>query len=198
MGLFDKLRAAFGGKTDTPPADDKYEEGLAKTRSSFGERLNALFANFRTVDENFFDDLEEMLIEADVGYDMAVKLSDELREEAKLKKTPSPHRTWRKSSSLNWWSFTLLPASTRTIPCMRPPAARRCICLSASTARARRPPSASSPTSWNKPAKRCCWRRGIPSAPAPSSSCRNGASVMAYPSSPVPSAPIRRQWCLTP
>lgn len=89
MGLFDKLRAAFGGKTDTPPADDKYEEGLAKTRSSFGERLNALFANFRTVDENFFDDLEEMLIEADVGYDMAVKLSDELREEAKLKNAKS-------------------------------------------------------------------------------------------------------------
>ncbi|KRL46362.1 signal recognition particle-docking protein FtsY [Levilactobacillus spicheri] len=67
-------------KTD----EQLYDQGLEKTRHTFGERLNALLANFRHVDEGFFDDLEETLIGADVGFDMAVKLSDELRDEVKL------------------------------------------------------------------------------------------------------------------
>lgn len=67
-------------KTD----EQLYDKGLEKTRKTFGERLNALLANFRHVDEGFFDDLEETLIGADVGFDMAVKLSDELRDEVKL------------------------------------------------------------------------------------------------------------------
>lgn len=64
--------------------EQKYDRGLAKSRSGFGARLNHFLANFRHVDEDFFDDLEDMLIESDVGYDMAMKLSDELREEVKL------------------------------------------------------------------------------------------------------------------
>ncbi|MCC4371062.1 signal recognition particle-docking protein FtsY [Limosilactobacillus reuteri] len=62
----------------------KYDRGLEKSRTGFGARLNKFLANFRHVDEDFFDDLEDMLIESDVGYDMAMKLSDELREEVKL------------------------------------------------------------------------------------------------------------------
>ncbi|WP_232842745.1 signal recognition particle-docking protein FtsY, partial [Lactobacillus sp. HBUAS51381] len=71
---------------DEHPVSDEqlYDKGLEKTRHTFGERLNALLANFRHVDEGFFDDLEETLIGADVGFDMAVKLSDELRDEVKL------------------------------------------------------------------------------------------------------------------
>ncbi|TYA98931.1 signal recognition particle-docking protein FtsY [Lactobacillus sp. SL9-6] len=70
-----------------PESSDEqlYDKGLEKTRTTFGQRLNALLANFRHVDESFFDDLEETLIGADVGFDMAVKLSDELRDEVKLK-----------------------------------------------------------------------------------------------------------------
>lgn len=69
-----------------PEASDEqlYDKGLEKTRTTFGQRLNALLTNFRHVDESFFDDLEETLIGADVGFDMAVKLSDELRDEVKL------------------------------------------------------------------------------------------------------------------
>ena len=72
--------ASASVKTD----EQLYDQGLEKTRHTFGERLNALLANFRHVDEGFFDDLEETLIGADVGFDMAVKLSDELRDEVKL------------------------------------------------------------------------------------------------------------------
>ncbi|MCH3923021.1 signal recognition particle-docking protein FtsY [Limosilactobacillus sp.] len=64
--------------------EQKYDRGLEKSRTGFGARLNRFLANFRHVDEDFFDDLEDMLIESDVGYDMAMKLSDELREEVKL------------------------------------------------------------------------------------------------------------------
>lgn len=62
-----------------------YARGLARSRSTFGQKLNRLFANFRSVNDEFFDDLEDTLIESDVGVDMAVKISDALRKEVKLK-----------------------------------------------------------------------------------------------------------------
>ena len=69
--------------------EDKYDAGLAKSRNGFGARLNKFLANFRHVDEDFFEDLEDMMIESDVGYDMAMKLSDSLREEVKLQNAKS-------------------------------------------------------------------------------------------------------------
>lgn len=68
------------------PKDDvkEYDEGLKKSRNSFSARFNRFMANFRSVDEDFFDDLEELLIESDVGYETAMRISDELREEVKL------------------------------------------------------------------------------------------------------------------
>lgn len=90
MGLFDAIKKAFTGDEPETPEENKYDEGLEKSRSSFGEKLNALFANFRSVDEDFFDNLEEMLIESDVGFETAVKLSDDLREEVKLKNAKDP------------------------------------------------------------------------------------------------------------
>ncbi|CAJ1199297.1 Signal recognition particle receptor FtsY [Companilactobacillus paralimentarius] len=71
---------------ETEAKDDvkEYDEGLKKSRNSFSSRLNHFLANFRSVDEDFFDDLEELLIESDVGYETAMRISDELREEVKL------------------------------------------------------------------------------------------------------------------
>lgn len=63
----------------------EYDEGLKKSRTSFSARFNKFLANFRSVDEEFFDDLEELLIESDVGYETALRISDELREEVKLR-----------------------------------------------------------------------------------------------------------------
>ncbi|WP_201307235.1 signal recognition particle-docking protein FtsY [Companilactobacillus farciminis] len=72
-------------ETEKPKDDVKeYDEGLKKSRNSFSSRLNHFLANFRSVDEDFFDDLEELLIESDVGYETAMRISDELREEVKL------------------------------------------------------------------------------------------------------------------
>ena len=66
-----------------------YEKGLEKSNKGFGARLNAFLAKFRTVDEDFFDDLEELLIESDVGYETSEELTYQLREEAKLQKAKS-------------------------------------------------------------------------------------------------------------
>ncbi len=68
---------------------EKYDRGLKKSRTGFGDKLNHFLANFRHVDEDFFEDLEDLLIESDVGYDMAMKISDELREEVKLQNAKS-------------------------------------------------------------------------------------------------------------
>ena len=65
--------------------EERYDRGLEKSRTGFGARLNRFLANFRHVDEDFFDDLEDLMIESDVGYDMAMKLSDSLQEEVKLR-----------------------------------------------------------------------------------------------------------------
>lgn len=64
---------------------EKYEKGLEKTRKTFGQRLNELFANFRSVDEDFFEELEETLIGADVGFDTSLKITEALRQEVKLR-----------------------------------------------------------------------------------------------------------------
>lgn len=69
---------------------EKYEQGLTKTRKTFGQKLNELFANFRSVDEDFFEEVEETLIGADVGFDAAIKISDQLRQEVKLKNVKKP------------------------------------------------------------------------------------------------------------
>ncbi|MGX7201257.1 signal recognition particle-docking protein FtsY [Enterococcus plantarum] len=69
---------------------EKYEKGLEKTRKTFGARLNELFANFRSVDEDFFEELEETLIGADVGFDTAIKITESLRQEVKLRNVKKP------------------------------------------------------------------------------------------------------------
>lgn len=47
--------------------------------------MNELFANFRSVDEDFFEELEETLIGADVGFDTSLKITEALRQEVKLR-----------------------------------------------------------------------------------------------------------------
>ncbi|GGC90594.1 hypothetical protein GCM10007216_21740 [Thalassobacillus devorans] len=61
----------------------KFRIGLTKTRDSFSGRINDLVARYRTVDEDFFEDLEEILISADVGVTTVMEMIDELEMEVK-------------------------------------------------------------------------------------------------------------------
>lgn len=74
----------------TETVQEKYNRSLKKTRTGFGAALNAFFANFRSVDEDFFEELEELLIMSDVGVQVASNLTEELRYEARLENAKKP------------------------------------------------------------------------------------------------------------
>ncbi|PSL51162.1 fused signal recognition particle receptor [Salsuginibacillus halophilus] len=81
MSFFKKLKDRVSGQTDT--VTEKFKDGLAKTRDSFAGKMNDLMARYRKVDEDFFEELEELLIGADVGVETVMELIDELKTEAK-------------------------------------------------------------------------------------------------------------------
>ena len=65
---------------------DKLKNGLNKTKKSFDEKINNVFSNFRKVDEEFLDELEEILIMSDIGMDTSIKIIGNLRERIKKEK----------------------------------------------------------------------------------------------------------------
>ncbi|PAC38049.1 signal recognition particle-docking protein FtsY [Caldifermentibacillus hisashii] len=81
MGFFDKLKEKLTKQTET--VTEKFKDGLTKTRQSFSDKMNDLVARYRKVDEDFFEELEEVLIQADVGFDTVLELVDELKMEVK-------------------------------------------------------------------------------------------------------------------
>jgi fused signal recognition particle receptor len=84
MNFFQKLKARISQQTES--VTEKFKEGLSKTRSSLAERVNDLLSRYRKVDEAFFEQLEEILIQADVGVSTVMELVDDLKQEAKRNK----------------------------------------------------------------------------------------------------------------
>ncbi len=78
MSFFNRLKSKFIKEEETT---DKYKEGMTKTRQSFTSKLNNLIARYRLVDEDFFEELEEVLISSDVGVMTVMELIDELKLE---------------------------------------------------------------------------------------------------------------------
>ena len=83
MSFFKKLKEKF--TTTTDQASEKFKQGLTKTRDSFAGKVNELVARYRKVDEDFFEELEEILITADVGFNTVMELIEELKKEVKLR-----------------------------------------------------------------------------------------------------------------
>ena len=65
---------------------DKLKNGLNKTKKSFDEKINTVFSSFRKVDEDFLEELEEILIMSDIGMDTSIKIINNLRERIKKEK----------------------------------------------------------------------------------------------------------------
>ena len=65
---------------------DKLKKGMNKTKTSFDEKINSIFSSFRKVDEEFLDELEEILIMSDIGMDTSIKIINALRERIKKEK----------------------------------------------------------------------------------------------------------------
>lgn len=83
MSFFKKLKDKFTQSSDN--VTEKFKDGLSKTRNNFTSKVNDLVARYRKVDEEFFEELEEILIGADVGFDTVMELIDELKLEVKRK-----------------------------------------------------------------------------------------------------------------
>ncbi|WP_010282507.1 signal recognition particle-docking protein FtsY [Bacillus timonensis] len=81
MSFFKKIKEKISNQADS--VTEKFKDGLSKTRNSFSERVNDLVARYRKVDEDFFEELEEILIAADVGVSTVMELIDELKMEVK-------------------------------------------------------------------------------------------------------------------
>ena len=65
---------------------DKLKQGMGKTKTAFDEKINSVFSNFRKVDEDFLDELEEVLIMSDIGMDTSIKIINNLRTRIKKEK----------------------------------------------------------------------------------------------------------------
>lgn len=88
MSFFKKLKEKISQQTES--VTEKFKHGLEKTRTSFSEKVNDLVYRYRKVDEDFFDELEEILIGADVGVSTVMDLIDELKDEVKRRNIQDP------------------------------------------------------------------------------------------------------------
>ncbi|MFD1735787.1 signal recognition particle-docking protein FtsY [Bacillus salitolerans] len=88
MSFFKNLKEKISKQTET--VTEKFKEGLTKTRNSFSEKVNDLVYRYRKVDEDFFEELEEILISADVGVQTVMELIDELKDEVKKRNIQDP------------------------------------------------------------------------------------------------------------
>lgn len=83
MSFFRRLKEKITGTNEA--VTEKFKEGLTKTRDQFTSKINDLVAQFREVDEDFFEELEDLLLQADVGFETVMELTDELRREVQRK-----------------------------------------------------------------------------------------------------------------
>lgn len=88
MSFFKKLKEKL--TTSTQEVSQKFTEGLKKTRDGFASAVNDLVYRFREVDEDFFDELEDLLIQADVGVTTTMDLVEDLKEEVKRRNLKDP------------------------------------------------------------------------------------------------------------
>lgn len=89
MSFFKKFKEKMRGNKEEVEEKvtitNKFKEGLAKTRDQFTSKVNDLVAKYRKVDEDFFEELEEILLQADVGFETVSELMDSLRFEVQRK-----------------------------------------------------------------------------------------------------------------
>ena len=88
MGFFSKLKEKVFGKSNSK--NEKYVVAMDKSRNNFSTKLNALAARYREVNEDYFDELEEILIEADIGVKIVMEIIEETKKEVRLSKISNP------------------------------------------------------------------------------------------------------------
>ncbi len=84
MGLFDKIKKVFSN--NKIESVEKYDKGLEKTRKEFVSELSKLSKKYRNIDDNYFEELEDILIMADIGVNTVVSFVDRLKSRVKTEK----------------------------------------------------------------------------------------------------------------
>ncbi|WP_210469430.1 signal recognition particle-docking protein FtsY [Sporosarcina sp. 6E9] len=87
MSFFKRMKEKITGTNEA--VTEKFRDGLTKTRNQFTSKVNDLVARFREVDEEFFEELEDLLLQADVGFETVMELIDELKLEVQRKNIKS-------------------------------------------------------------------------------------------------------------
>ncbi|MBS5114684.1 MAG: signal recognition particle-docking protein FtsY [Erysipelotrichaceae bacterium] len=90
MGFFDKIKEKLVGKS--AKQNEKYVAGLDKSNASFSDKINQLAARFREIDDDYFEELENILIMSDVGVNMVMKIVDEIKKEVRLQGITNPNQ----------------------------------------------------------------------------------------------------------
>ena len=88
MGFFNKIKEKFVGKS--AKQNEKYVVGLDRSNVTFSDRINELAARFREINEDYFEELENILIMSDVGVSMVMKIVDEIKNEVRIQNITDP------------------------------------------------------------------------------------------------------------
>ncbi len=98
MGLFSFLKNKFSKKEETKPSEQEekslktYEKGMQKSRKNFASRLDSLSKRYAKVNEEYFEELEQILIESDVGVDLSLRLIEKLLDDAQKEGISDPKK----------------------------------------------------------------------------------------------------------
>lgn len=88
MGFFSQIKEKFVGKS--AKQNEKYVAGLDRANSTFSDRINELAARFREINDEYFEELENILIMSDVGVSMVMKIVEEIKNEVRLQNITDP------------------------------------------------------------------------------------------------------------
>ena len=88
MGFFSQIKEKFVGKS--AKQNEKYVAGLDQSNSTFSDRINELAARFREINDEYFEELENILIMSDVGVSMVMKIVEEIKNEVRLQNITDP------------------------------------------------------------------------------------------------------------
>ena len=90
MGLISFLKEKFGKKKNNETK--KYSDGMSKSRKNFSSKLKNLSSRYKTVNQDYFEELEQILIESDVGINLALNIIDEVLNRSKEEKITEPEK----------------------------------------------------------------------------------------------------------
>lgn len=90
MGIFNKIKSAFTFKKEETKEIENYDKGLEKTRHEFVSKLNNLGKKYKFINEDYFEELENILIMADIGVNTVMNFVDKLKIRVKEEKIESP------------------------------------------------------------------------------------------------------------